>query len=510
MSADDLREIIREMLLELDEQAHGRAIASIIRRAARNGSGWAPAPVSDEVAEAVAFATVAQRLGHAEPSEVDEHLRRAMGAFLRKDYAAAHQILGTLLRPICNGDIDLGQHEMVDEVLGADTVECAAQYVVSAYMISLPPARADAVCAAIEEVRGVGHFWEPIRAMERAAVEPLPGLDTFLPQWRDLAVRKSADERTSEWDTEEDRWLREVVQRLEGSDGLAKIARSTRRADDLRAWCRTLVAAGDWKGALESFEEAARLVADKEYVRGEFLDGAAQAAQQLGGDDLAGRLERAWRAGPSMLRLRRWLGSASTAPALLQRAAQALDSCPRHAARQRAFLRVLQGDFEPAAKLLAAAPGLGWSDGEHPGHLLFSLFTRLLGGPNATSPRPDLLAQEEMETEELGSTTGDDRELRLAAPEIDQILRRVGIDGISDVAVRGAALAAMRKAAESRLAGVTGQQRRHSYRHAAHLVAARVGCEPSAESAAWVATLRAEYRRFPALSAELDRALGSS
>jgi len=30
-------------------------------------------------------------------------------------------------------------------------------------------------------------------------------------------------------------------------------------------------------------------------------------------------------------------------------------------------------DFEAAAKLLASAPGLGWSDGEHPGHLLFPI-----------------------------------------------------------------------------------------------------------------------------------------
>ena len=105
-------------------------------------------------------------------------------------------------------------------------------------------------------------------------------------------------------DTEEDRWLREVVQRLEGSDGLAKIARSTRRADDLRAWCKSLVDAGDWKAALAAFEEAAGHVADKDYARGELLDGVALAAQSLGRKDLSGWLERAWRAGPSMVRLR--------------------------------------------------------------------------------------------------------------------------------------------------------------------------------------------------------------
>lgn len=38
----------------------------------------------------------------------------------------------------------------------------------------------------------------------------------------------------------------------------------------------------------------------------------------------------------------------------------------------------LDDDFAAAAKLLAAAPGLGWSAGYHPGHLLFPLFVSLL------------------------------------------------------------------------------------------------------------------------------------
>jgi len=46
---------------------------------------------------------------------------------------------------------------------------------------------------------------------------------------------------------------------------------------------------------------------------------------------------------------------------------------------------VHQGEFEAAAKLLASAPGLGWSDSEHPGHMLFHVFCQLLGGGSAHS-----------------------------------------------------------------------------------------------------------------------------
>ena len=511
LSADALREVVREMLLELDDKAHNGVINSLIQRAARGGSGWAPAAVSDDkVAEALAFAKAAERIGQADPSEVDEHLRRASGAFLRKDYSAAHRIFGALLRPIGDGEIDLGQHEMVDEVLGADTTACAAQYVVSTYMLSSPAERATAVRAAIDEVQGLGHFWEAIRELERVAVEPLPGLKDFLPQWRALISQTPAGEHNRDWDTEEDRWLREVVQRLEGSVGLAKIARTTKRADDLRAWCKSLVDAGDWKAALPAFEEAAGLVADKEYARGELLDGAALAAQNLGRKDLSAWLDRAWRAGPSTLRLRRWLGSTSSKQGLRKRAAEALSACPKQAAGQRAFLHLLQGEVEPAAKLLAAAPGLGWSDGEHPGHLLFPLFTRLLGGKHtAASPRTELLAHRGMDLEEIEAMTADDDEPRLAAPNVDRLLDQAGIAAIPNTTARSAVLAAMRKAAEARVAGVTEQKRRRHYAHAADLVAACVGCDASTDTARWVAALRDENKRFPALRTEFDRALGA-
>ena len=113
--------------------------------------------------------------------------------------------------------------------------------------------------------------------MERIAVEPLPRFDDFLRRWR-AVIQENRGERESEWDSDQDRWLREVIERTEGGDGLAKLARATRCADDLRAWCHVLVAAKDWKAALAAHDEAAEIVADKAYSRGAFLDGAALAA----------------------------------------------------------------------------------------------------------------------------------------------------------------------------------------------------------------------------------------
>ena len=511
MGADELREVVREIMLELDDRAHGRVAGAIIRRGARGGSGWVPAALDDtDVAEAVAFAQAAKRVGHADPADVDDRLRRGVAAFLRRDYAAAHRIFGALLRPIAEGEIDLGQHEMIDEVLGVDANECAVQYVVSAYMTSEPARRAETVRMAINEVRGAGYFFEPIREMERAAIEALPGLADFLAQWRVIVEREAAGDRHSDWDGEADRWLREVVRRIEGSDGLANVARSTRRADDLRAWCDSLVEAGDWKVARSAFEEAADLVTDRESARGGFLDGAALAAQQMGEKDVSPWLERAWRAQPTMPRLRRWLGWVRTKPLMRERVSEALQACPEQAQRQRAFLHLLHGDVEQAAELLAEAPGLGWSNGEHPGHLIFPLFQALLGGNGEARPAIALPERgADVEEIELLTADGDDAR-QLATPEVDEILRDAGVEGVSEARARRAVLAAMRQAAERRVAAVTDQKRRRHYGHAASLVAACVACDRSPETGPWAATLRGKYRRFPAFCAELDGRVGSA
>lgn len=509
MSAEALREVLLQVLLELDDRTHARVVGSLIARAARTGAGFAPAAVSDEqVSEVLAFVEAAERIGQADPSEVDEYLGRGSAAFLCKDYASAHRIFGALLPPIGDGNIDLGQRELVEDVLGADVAECAAQHVVSAYMLAPVAERAEAVHAAIDEVHGVGHFWEPLTELERAAVEPLPDLAEFLPRWRALIENKPDGKPTSDRDTEEDRWLREVVRRLEGAEGLRKVARATKRADDLRAWCKSLVEARDWQAALKAFGEAAELVTDKDYARGEFLDGAALAAQSLERKDLAAHLERAWRASPSMSRLRRWLGSSSAKATLAKRVGEALDACPKQATRQRALLHVLSHDFVAAAKLLASAPGLGWSNGEHPGHLLFPLFAQLLGG--ALKPaRRDIapVFHRGADLDELEAMTADPEEPRLASPEVDSLVALAGVASISDATSRRAVLAAMKKAAESRVVGVTEQKRRRHYGHAAELVAACVAYDQTGEATRWAAALQAEYKRFPALRDELDRAL---
>jgi len=507
---EELREVVRDLLLELDDRALARVTQALVERAARSNSTWSPAgPSAKDVSSIVAFARAAAHVGRADPAEVDDYLREGSFAILARDYSAALEIFRALLVPINDGEIHLGEHETVEEVLGADVAACAARYVVATYMTAAPARRPEAVLSAITGVGELTHLWEPLREMERVAVEPLPQLDDFLPRWRGLVEERCADQGSGAWG--EAQWRREVVRRVEGADGLARIARSTRRAEDFRAWCRMLVEAREWRAALSAHEEAAESGSDELDWRGKFLDGAALAAQELGRRDLPSRLERAWRRAPSMLRLLRWLGSADSKASVRKRATQALEACPKRARRQRGLLHLLIGDVPSAATVLAAAPGLGWSNDDHPGHLLFPHFRAALGGKPSDFPdESEPLLVHGLGVDELDWTAAERDEPRLATPEVREVLKLAGVGGPSSADARAAMLRALRKAAEKRVAGVTGEKRRRHYAHAAQLVADCAAVDPTPDTAGWVASIRDEYRRYPALQRELRRHLGSA
>ena len=126
MDADELRALLHDIIPWLDESTHARLVNALVDRAARSPSGWVPdGPTDAVVTEIVAFAEAAKGVGSADPSDVDDYLRQGSNAFLRKDYSIAYQIFRALLLPVGNVDIDLGQHEMLDEVLGVDVAACA-------------------------------------------------------------------------------------------------------------------------------------------------------------------------------------------------------------------------------------------------------------------------------------------------------------------------------------------------------------------------------------------------
>ena len=301
MSAPELRSFVRTVFDGLDDDQRIAITESLVARATQGHAGWKPSrPSARVVDEARVFADAARRIAYADPDEVSDYLRRGTRAFLAGDHASARAVFEALLVPVARGDISLGQHEMVEEVLNVDMHVTVAQYVASVYTTTPLGGRANAVYSAITDVEGVVSLANPIGDMEGVSAGALPDLGPFMPRWvkRLERVRSVKDD----WDTAPERWLREAVFRMEGVEGLERIARKTKRPQACLAWCEALAERGDWPAALRAYDDAARLVRQSHW-RGVLLDGAALAAQELGRSDLSKRLEAAWRAGPTTIRL---------------------------------------------------------------------------------------------------------------------------------------------------------------------------------------------------------------
>ena len=360
---------------------------------------------------------------------------------------------------------------------------------------------------ALEQVAGVGTLSSPIKDMEDVSAGVLPDLTVFLPLWvkRLQRFRPSKDE----WDTEHERWLREAVFRADGVGGLERIARKTKRPQACLAWYEALADQGDWTAALKACDASARMVRQTHW-RGELLDGAALAAQELGRSDLSKRLEAAWRAAPTMTRLLRWLAVDGDADERIRsNAARSLARCPKTATRQIGLLRVLVGDVAGAAAMLAKSPGLGWSNPDHPGHTLFPLLAMLLSNGTIAGAFATELEATGRDPLESFEVPDEERKPRLRTPSIVVLIQSVCPSIALTDRDRDAAIAAMRIAAEKRIEGILGNSRRQHYGHAARLVAACVACAPksrASELLRWAADLRQQYWRRHAFREELTRA----
>jgi hypothetical protein len=296
------------------------------------------------------------------------------------------------------------------------------------------------------------------------------------------------------------------VARREGTNGLERIARATRRPEAVAAWCDAVVKDGDWEKALAAYEEAVALVTS-ELWRGPLLDGAALAASTLERKDAAKKLEAAWLGAPSLARLLRWFAADDAKGASLRkRAAQALETCPTRSSRVVAFLHLVVGDVPAAAKALESAPGLGWSSDDHPGHVLFAAFAWLLA--NGTTGGVTAKVVEGLSHAPRSLLEPDDPSAKLPTPTVLAVLDRAEVRSRITVKHRAAALDAMRTAASRRTDGVTGEKRRRHYEHAAMLVACCVEADRQG-SAAWLEALRARTSRFPAYQEALRRYLGA-
>jgi hypothetical protein len=291
-----------------------------------------------------------------------------------------------------------------------------------------------------------------------------------------------------------------------------RIARKTKRPQACLAWYEALADQGDWTAALKAGDAAARMVRQSHW-RGELLDGAALAAQELGRSDLSKRLEAAWRAAPTTTRLLRWLAvDGDEHERIRSKAARSLARCPKTAMRQIGLLRVLVGDVTGAAAVLAKSPGLGGSNPDHPGHTLFPLLAMLLSNGTIGDALVTELEATGRDPLESFAVTDEEHKPKLRTPSIVVLIQSVRPSIARSDSDRDGVIDAMRIAAEKRTEGILDNSRRQHYGHAALLVASCVAFAPKSRAAKILrraTDLRQQYWRRHAFREELARACES-
>ena len=182
------------------------------------------------------------------------------------------------------------------------------------------------------------------------------------------------------------------------------------------------------------------------------------------------------------------------------------------ATRQNGLLRVLVGDVTGAGAVLARAPGLGWSNPDHPGHTLFPLLAMLLSNGTIGDGLAAELEATGRDPLESFAMTGEEHKPKLTTPPIVALIQRARPGIALTDPHRDAAIDAMRIAAEKRTEGILGNSRRQHYGHAALLVASCVAFAPksrASELLRWAIDLRQQHRRRHAFREEMSRACES-
>lgn len=486
--------------------AQDDATQTSLLHALRSTAPAAPTLLDD----VTAFVADAARAGKGSPHDAQALLARVDVVYERGAHDEARRAWEALLRPLAASELSLGESVTLAEAVPTlDRV--VARYLVSVYE-SAPAPREQAVWDALVTAHAVSSVREPLAAMTSAATVPLPGFDEFAHAWTAKLEDAAPSARSSAFEVEHERWLREAVARTRGADGLRALAMRTGRPAVFDHWITKLRAEGRPDDALSATATAMLTVRDGAH-RARYAERRVRIALSLGRtEDAHHALRDAWRAEPTVPRLLR-VATFGDPPShvLVERVRSLQPEVPAADERLAGVVAMLLGAYDDAVKILAGARGLGWSDKRHPGHTLFAAVAKtLLGRLHTVSSLPRIgfaigVGHPPPDTVPQGPAAVSDDDDLPPLPEVslgDTLDRALRLHPLND-AVRRAMLDALRKAALRRAEDATGSQRRSAYDHAACLVTvcseahAAVGDMNGARM--FLATVQTQFRSYPAL-----------
>ncbi|MCP9491563.1 MAG: hypothetical protein MSC31_17060 [Solirubrobacteraceae bacterium MAG38_C4-C5] len=440
--------------------------------------------------------------------EMDALFARASEAFLAGDLELAADAYGALLEALTlDGEVGAFSGPGTPEVMVAtDLGEAKARALRARFETTPAP-----YCAALldDQMEVLAHVGPRVGLKEIIDALPgaLDGLAPFLDDWVALLTPPSDARRRA--------LAVEAVLRRDGVDGLATLA----RAHGLQS--PELFEA--WVGALEG-EAAARACREALDTIAPCGEPRARIAERLAatGEEVEGRRE-AWRAAPTMTRLRALAAALPGGDGALAIEADRLDAGADVPGGPAAALLALDGRADAVMALLETAPPLGWSGREHPGPVAVAFALLLaLEAPTDLERRAPHVAQQ-LSRLDLDPPWLADRAWLWADPDDDDgrpdageppalsVLLTERARGVTAPASRRAAWLELATAAvTARVGAIVEAKRRHSYERAAGLLVAcaearGLALDP-ASAGALVREIRQRYPRHVAFRSALDAA----
>lgn len=510
LNTTDLDTVLGELRFTLDEISWNEVRRSFTALALHRGLRPGAAGTSGEVEHSFSrFMERALGCGYAEPFEVDHLLLQARAACESGEYELCKRIVGELLPPLFSGDIDLSQPEHLEEVLAVDLEECVHCYLLSSYMMAKKDRARDFI-KAFESICAVQPVPDCLEAMQRLLGRPLPGMQEFLPVWRDYL---SAGQFSRRLDRYQKSLLREATQLLSGVSGLRDLALETLDPDWFEYWYWTARKEQGPDVALEICDLAAtKLKGSREPSF--FLEKAVELARELGHSDLENRLFLRYENEPDLESLLLWLShirERSRGPGPLKKAIAQSMKRKGTDALQATGLALCQGNLSSIGRWIEKASALGWSFGDHPGHLgIMGLMTALVNASWSRSAGKWKIKYDTLRPEFLWDHSNLSEEM--LARLVDLIAETKPQAELNESSVK-ALLNAIRITVEKRAEGILSNKRRNHYAHIAFLMCCYVRmAEHLNEDRAmiWFISMENKYSHFSRFKKELNRQLKSN
>jgi hypothetical protein len=328
-------------------------------------------------------------------TEMDDLFSEAAEYFLAADMAVAAKAYEKLLKAFLleeENTVFCGPKNAQDMV-NTELLEAKARYFRALYESTPMKDRVNLLFDNMVSLCFVSESNIGLKSIIETRRELLFDLDTFLSLWIEKLEQNHDFERGGL--PEMLRWLlREAIIMKEGTEGLAELAKKEgdvhpEAYDD---WVTLLLEQKNYEGAIKAALEGFDRIADGS-SRASLADRLSEIALKVGDEDLALEARiRAWRSYPSLNRLLSLCTEGNPYETIIEERIKTEfekfkqgEYSPDNGLKNK--LELLAGDYESAIKSLENANSLGWSEGKHPGRIVFPFL--LVAGSGKEVPPPD-------------------------------------------------------------------------------------------------------------------------